>query len=234
VRATRDRFIGGVRQLEIATVVAMELAADSLESVTEAVRTHDLELARTVIANDQRIDSVHARVNETGVNMLATQAAVAGDLRTVAGLFGAIRCIERIGDQCVNIATLLPLSGPAPPRDEELLQRVDEIGRLARQRASAAHEALKTESVEAADRAGWDRRAAERLTREILRRAVEVGDTHDRREWAMHMVLAGLALERIGRNAQSVAAQVPFVISGTWQQRVAIEPTAAALAQEEW
>ena len=39
--------------------------------------------------------------------MLARQAPVAGDLRIVAGLLHVIRCIERMGDQCANIAKLV-------------------------------------------------------------------------------------------------------------------------------
>jgi phosphate transport system protein len=146
--------------------------------------------------------------------LLATQAPVATDLRTATGLISAIRCIERIGDQCVNVATVLPLSGEGPPRDQMLLGQINQMGTLALRCARAAHEALRSASIAMSDHVCWDSVEADKLTRAILARAVEIGDTHDRREWAMHMVLAARAFERIGRNAQAVAAQIPFVITG--------------------
>jgi phosphate transport system protein len=42
---------------------------------------------------------------------------VATDLRVVAALLHVIRCVERMGDQCVNIAKLVPLSGFEAPKD---------------------------------------------------------------------------------------------------------------------
>ena len=50
------------------------------------------------------------------------QAPVAGDLRLVAALLHVIKHVERMGDQCVNIAKLIPLAGHEPPTDEEMLE----------------------------------------------------------------------------------------------------------------
>ncbi len=46
------------------------------------------------------------------------------------------------------------------------------------------------------------------LNKECFRRAIEIGDEHDRREWAMTMMLVARALERIGDNAVDVGEQV--------------------------
>ena len=40
---------------------------------------------------------------------------MAGDLRLVAALLHLIKHVERMGDQCVTIAKLIPLSGHEPP-----------------------------------------------------------------------------------------------------------------------
>jgi phosphate transport system protein len=211
---TRHRLIGDLRQLEIGTVVAMEMAINALESAIAVVRDHDLQLAESLAANDKRIDDLYVRVNDGILQLLATQAPVATDLRTATSLISTIRCIERIGDQCVNIATVLPLSGTSPPRDDVLLLGIERLGDLALRCARTAHDALRSKSIELSEQACWNEAEADRLSRDILARAVEVGDVQDRREWAMHMVLCARALERIGRNARGVAAQVPFVVSG--------------------
>ena len=74
------------------------------------------ELAAIVIADDDRIDGRYLEVHQGVLSLLALQAPVAGDLRVVAALLHVIKHIERMGDQCVNIAKVLPLLGPRAAR----------------------------------------------------------------------------------------------------------------------
>jgi phosphate transport system protein len=57
-----------------------------------------------------------------------------------------------------------------------------------------------------------------RLNREIFRRAVEVGDNLDLREWAMFMILVARCLERIGDNTVDIAEQTVFVVTGLFRE----------------
>lgn len=57
-----------------------------------------------------------------------------------------------------------------------------------------------------------------RLNREIFRRAVDVGDDAELREWAMFMVLIARCLERIGDNTVDIAEQTAFVVSGLFRE----------------
>jgi phosphate transport system protein len=61
-------------------------------------------------------------------------------------------------------------------------------------------------------------REINRLNREIFRRAVEVGDNPDVREWAMFMVLVARCLERVGDNAVDIAEQTVFVVTGLFRE----------------
>ena len=63
-----------------------------------------------VIADDDRLDGRYLEVHQGILSLLALQAPVAGDLRLVAALLHVIKHVERMGDQCVNIAKLIPLS----------------------------------------------------------------------------------------------------------------------------
>jgi len=60
-----------------------------------------------VVADDDRIDGRYLEVHQGVLSLLARQAPVAGDLRIVAALLHIIRCVERMGDQCVNVAKLV-------------------------------------------------------------------------------------------------------------------------------
>jgi phosphate transport system protein len=57
-----------------------------------------------------------------------------------------------------------------------------------------------------------------RLNRQIFRRAVEVGDNIEMREWAMFMILVARCLERIGDNTVDIAEQVVFVVTGLFRE----------------
>ena len=66
---------------------------------------------------------------------MALQAPVAGDLRVLAALLHVIKHIERMGDQCVNIAKLVPLAGHEPPVHAEVIERIVRMGQFARSEA---------------------------------------------------------------------------------------------------
>ena len=108
----------------------LDLIVEQLDRVLEALEHQDVELAQMVIADDDRVDGRYLEVHQGILSLLALQAPVAGDLRLVAALLHLIKHIERMGDQCVNIAKLIPLSGHEPPVRREVLERAREDGRL--------------------------------------------------------------------------------------------------------
>ncbi len=56
------------------------------------------------------------------------------------------------------------------------------------------------------------------LNREIFTRALDFGTDPDRREWSMHMMLIGRAIERIGDNAVDIGEQTAFVVTGLFRE----------------
>src|SRR5205085_2749674 len=141
------------------------------------------------------------------LSLLALQAPVAGDLRIVAALLHVIRCVERMGDQCVNIAKLVPLSGYEAPKDKDILDAIERMGRLARSQVWQAKQAFAGRNSELAHDLVRQDTEINRLNREIFRRAVEIGDKLEMREWAMFMILVARCLERIGDNRVDIAEQ---------------------------
>jgi phosphate transport system protein len=171
-----------------------------------------------VVADDDRIDGRYLEVHQGILSLLARQAPVAGDLRIVAALLHVIRCIERMGDQCVNIAKLVPLSGYEQPKDKDILDAIEKMGQLARSQVSQAKEALKSRNVELAQDLVRQDAEINGLNRSIFRRAVDVGDDPDVREWGMFMILVARCLERVGDNTVDIAEQVVFVVTGLFRE----------------
>ena len=215
---TRIQFQEELETLERQALGGLDLVRATLERTLEAIEQRDFELARMIVEDDDRIDGRYLEVHQGVLSLLARQAPVATDLRLVAAVLDVIKHFERMGDQCVNIAKLLPLAGHDPPADEEITGRVLRMGRQASSQVKQAKEAFARRDVALAEDLPRQDQQINRLNREIFRLALEVGDEPDTREWAMHMMLMARALERIGDNAVDIGEQTAFVVTGLFRE----------------
>jgi phosphate transport system protein len=215
------------------TLGGIDLVVETLGRTIEAVQHRDVELAEMVIADDDRIDGRYLEVHQSILTLLATQAPVATDLRLIAALLHLIKSIERMGDQCVNIAKLIPLSGHEPPVDEDMLRDVVTMGRQVKSLLNQAKTSFATRDVNLARDLVRGDDVVDNLNRECFRHAIELGDDQDRREWAMTMMLVARALERMGDNAVDIGEQTAFVVTGLFQEfEDASHPAPAAIAPD--
>src|SRR5437588_10454167 len=173
---TRHQFRETLKELEQATLGALDIVVQQLDRALEALSYQDVELAGMVVADDDRIDGRYLEVHQGILSLLARQAPVATDLRTVAALLHVLRCIERMGDQCVNVAKLVPLSGYEAPKDKAILDALERMGHLARSQVVEAKDAFASRNVDLARDLLRQDSEINRLQRKIFRRAVEVGD----------------------------------------------------------
>ena len=188
MQETRHQFREELKELERQVLGGLDLVIGQLDRALESVSYQDVELAAMVVADDDRIDGRYLEVHQGILSLLARQAPVAGDLRIVAALLHCIRCIERMGDQCVNIAKLVPLSGHEAPKDKDILDAIERMGQLARSQVSQAKDALRTRNVELAqDLVRQDAEINRAQPRDLQARggdrgrprAARVGDVHD-------------------------------------------------------
>jgi len=216
--SNRQQFQEELRELEVSALGGLELVAGSLDRALETVQERDIELASMVIADDDRIDGRYLEVHQGILSLLALQAPVAGDLRVVAALLHVIKHVERMGDQCVNMAKMVPLAGHDPPKDEELLQNIGRMGELARSLVIQSGQAFERRDVGLAVDLVRQDDEIDRLNKACFRRALEIGDDPDEREWAMHMMLIARCLERIGDNCVDIGEQTAFVVTGLFRE----------------
>ncbi len=215
---TRIHYQEELERLEVSALGGLDLVSAALERTMEAVEQQDVELAQLVIADDDRIDGRYLEVHQALITLLATQSPVATDLRLISALLHVLKCIERMGDQCVNICKLLPLSGNEPPADPEMVSRILTMGKQTRTLISQAKRAFEDRDVEMARDLVRQDDVVDNLNRECFHLALEIGDDADKREWAMTMLLAARAIERIGDNAVDIGEQVAFVVTGLFRE----------------
>jgi phosphate transport system protein len=216
--STRVHYQEELENLEKQALGGLDLVVATLDRTIEAAEHQDVELAELVIADDDRIDGRYLEVHQAILTLLATQAPVATDLRLISALLHVMKNMERMGDQCVNIAKVIPIAGHEPPADEEMVRDIVTMGRQARSLITQAKRAFADRDVELARDLVRQDDVIDNLNREVFNLALQVGDTQDRREWAMTMMLVARALERVGDNAVDIGEQVAFVVTGLFRE----------------
>ncbi|HEY2600033.1 MAG TPA: phosphate signaling complex protein PhoU [Thermoleophilaceae bacterium] len=215
---TRQAFHEELSELESQALAGLDMVVTQLERAMEALSEQDVELAAMVIADDDRIDGRYLEVHQGILSLLARQAPVATDLRVVAAVLDVIKHVERMGDQCVNIAKTIPLTGHEPPVVPELLATLQEMGRHVVAIVEQSKKAFAGRNVELAEDLVSRDDAVNRMQREAFKIALEAGTDQDTREWAMMMLFVARALERIGDNAVDIGEQTAFIVTGLFRE----------------
>jgi phosphate transport system protein len=215
---TRTQYQEELDRLEASALGGLDLVDGALERTLEAVEHQDVELAQIVVADDDRIDGRYLEVHQALITLLATQSPVATDLRLISALLHVLKNVERMGDQCVNICKMIPLTGNEPPADREMVQLILTMGSQSKTLISQAKRAFEGRDIELAQDLVRQDDVVDNLNRECFRLALEIGDDADKREWAMTMLLGARAIERIADNAVDIGEQVAFVVTGLFRE----------------
>src|SRR6201996_6810972 len=146
----RAEYLEELANLEASALGGLDLVNAALGRTLEAVEHQDVELAQLVVADDDRIDGRYLEVHQALITLLATQSPVATDLRLIASLLHVLKNIERMGDQCVNICKVIPISGNEPPADREMVDLILRMGRQTRSLISQAKHAFEQRDVDMA------------------------------------------------------------------------------------
>jgi phosphate transport system protein len=195
-------------------LAAMSLqVAEALELATKALLEVDLGLAEQVISDDQKVDDARADCEEQAYALLALQAPVATDLRTVLATIHAAESLERMGDLALHVAKAARRRHPEPVLPDSVRPYFAEMGAVAVKLALQAEQVIRNRDVQAA---------------KLLEAADDqVDDIHKHlftvimdRDWpygvaaAVDVTLLGRFYERFADHAVSVARRMVFVVTG--------------------
>jgi phosphate transport system protein len=214
----RVHYQDDLKALETRALEGLDLVVQALDRTIEAVQHQDTELAQLIVAEDDVLDGRYLEIHQRLLTMIATQAPVASDLRLISALLHVMKNMERMGDQCVNIAKMIPIAGHEPPADEQMLSNIFTMGKQVRSLVTQVKRAFADRDVELARDLVRQDDVVDNLNKQCFRIAIEIGDDHDRREWAMTMILVARALERIGDNAVDIGEQIAYVVTGLFRE----------------
>ena len=89
-----------------------QVVSAAVRTSTTALLEADLQLAEQVITEDQQLDAKQAEIESRAFSLLARQAPVAGELRTLVATLRMVTELERMGDLAAHVAKIARLRYP--------------------------------------------------------------------------------------------------------------------------
>ncbi|AXE39654.1 phosphate signaling complex protein PhoU [Acidipropionibacterium virtanenii] len=203
-------------ELEATTndVVTMaQLVRTAVAEATSSLIDADLARAEKVISDDARVDDLHDGVELRCFNLLARQAPVAGELRTVIAVLRMCYELSRMGDLAVHVAETARLRFPEHAVPDPVAEQFSEMARLADAMIATATRTLIDRDAEDAERLASDDSAVDDLRREQFRLLLGDDWTYGV-EKAVDTALLGRYYERIADHAVAIGSRVIYIVSG--------------------
>jgi phosphate transport system protein len=193
------------------------LVLRAIDRSVQALLAGDEQLADLVIAEDDDNDASYMRIEDEVQRLLALQTPVATDLRLILAILHVNLHLERMGDQCVNIAKLTKLTLGLVIA-AELLESFKKMGEQAELMTIEAMNAFSERDVERAERLVIMDSVINAENRDLARRIMAIGGDENMREAGLRAILISRCMERIGDNAVDIGERVAYLVSGEFRE----------------
>ena len=209
----RDNYHESLESVVNDLVAMSEAVQVAVRDATRALLDADLATAEQVISADVRIDELHDQLEARCFSLLARQAPVAGELRTVVAAMRMVADLARMGDLAAHVAKIARLRYPERAVPEGLVSNFTLMARVAEEMVSTAGRSLRERNAHDAGKLADSDDEMDELRKSQFR--VMLGkDWPYSVEAAVDVALLGRYYERIADHAVIMAARVIYVITG--------------------
>jgi phosphate transport system protein len=214
---TREAYAHQIRSIRDDIVAMSSMIDKAIARSVDALRRQDVQLAEEVIKADCEINRVRWSIEERALLVIATQAPMAGDLRTISAVIHIATELERMGDHAAGNAKIVVETASEP-----LLKPLVDIPRmcdLARAMLSDSISAFINEDADAArlivDRDDDVDVLYDQIYRELLTFMMADPTTINR---ATHLLWAAHNIERIADRVTNICERVVFAVTGVLEE----------------
>lgn len=209
----REHYVQQLEGLHTELRALGQLVIVSITRAIDALRQQDVEAARKIITDDQRIDQAQAALEEHALAVMATQQPMAGDLRRLVGGIEVASELERIGDYAKGIAKIT-VRNASQPLVKPLVD-IPEMAELAINMLGSALDSYENMDAEAARNLAESDDRVDELSRRIqadLLGVIENDPSIAAR--AVDLLFVAHNLERIADRTTNIAERVIFMVKG--------------------
>jgi phosphate transport system protein len=209
----RDTYHDELDAISTSLVEMTNLVGSAMSRATTALLDADLQLAESVIANDEGVDALYRDIEARAFDLLARQQPVASDLRVLVTSLRMVADLERMGDNGVHIAKIARRRYPASAVPPALRATVLQMGNTAQEIVAKAGSVIAGRDIEMAAQLEKDDDVMDDLHRQLF--TLILDDRWDEGvEPAIDITLAGRYYERFADHAVSVARRVVYLVTG--------------------
>jgi len=193
---------------EMAGLVAVAMIAAS-----SSLLHPDLEQAERVISNDAKLDEMHEELEFKCLSLLALQAPVAGELRTIVSTIRVVFELARMGDLSAHVAKIARLRYPQHAVISELEPNFKRMAEICIEMIALAATSLRDRDANAAHRLATIDTEMDTLRSDHFD-VILAGGWDGSTEQAVDAALLGRYFERFADHAVAVARRVIYIITG--------------------
>lgn len=206
---------------------------EQMEMAFRALITGDAELAREVVENDARVNSMEVEIDDECSRIVARRQPAASDLRLVIAVIKTINDLERIGDEVKRVGKMVreEMEGAL---DEEIRQELEHMGELVRKMLGKVLDGFaRTDVKTAVEVVRADRKVDVKykvITRQLM---THMAQDATMIPTIMNVLWAARAMERMGDRCQNIAEYVIYLVRGTDVRHVSLDDLVAEAAKSE-
>nr|WP_317322636.1 phosphate signaling complex protein PhoU [uncultured Flavonifractor sp.] len=212
----RKTFDAELQELNYEMIDMAAAAEDAIDVVVQSLASSDDDAARSVVEMTRHMDEMERDIENRCLRLLLQQQPVARDLRTVSAALKMVTDLQRIGDQCANIAEIsLLLKEQKQTRTLADIRTMSQKAGIMVKRAIFAYVNRDTEAagtVVALDD------EIDQLFRTIKGELVElIVENREEADQAIDLIIIAKYLERIADHAVNIAQWAIFCVTGELQ-----------------
>ena len=214
---TRVEYLHELQELRDDVVAMASMTDKAIARSVDALKRQDVSLAREVMNADQYINNHRWQTEERALHLIATQAPMAGDLRTISAAIHITTDLERMADHAAGIGKIVIQTS-----NEASLKPLVDIPRMtdiAREMLSASVSAYIASDVEAAKAVAMRDDEVDALNdqvyRELLTYMMADPATINR---ATHLLWAAHNVERMADRVTNICEWVIFAVNGSLEE----------------
>lgn len=209
----RESYHVQLDAIMVSLVGLTETVAEAVNRTTRALLNADLQLAERVISDDAIIDNSHDDIEQRAFSLLARQAPVAGELRTIVAALRMVNALARMGDLAAHVAKIARLRYPESAVPVALRENFVTMARLSEDMVRAAAASLRDRNVSNAARMAEEDEEMDELRAAQFR--VLLSDRWDEGvEKAVDAALLGRYYERIADHAVNIGSRLIYLTTG--------------------
>jgi phosphate transport system protein len=212
----RTTFHKRLREIQDDILVMGSMVSKAIIRSVEALKSRDIKAANQIIADDQGINK-RFEIEESCIELIATQQPMATDLRTITAILNITTEIERIGDYAVGIARIVILIG-----NEPLIKPLVDIPLMAKKTVDMLDRCLQAfidRDAEAAKKIAREDDEIDNLYDQIFRELLNImAEDPKTITRATRLMWTAHNLERAADRVTNICERVVYIVTGKMEE----------------